>query len=257
MKNTEIIYEKVNNARMQRLRNNCYSMDVVEHSQELWEKGDEFLLSYDDNGINRLIYFAKDYDSVDSLLNLVKNGRYYLEFMAKNPTEYIPSGSRRIAAMMRMTNSDCRSVFEKTSPIITYKDSVVIDNAAEYDAEEINRILWTHFRTEISHLLSDEELREKIKDGQLTVHRNIDGHIDALLQANVMPKKFYINQIVNKTEKNVIHAILLDRLEKYVNAGGKYLYAWVEDTNIASLKFHEKYGMKHDGMWSMIYSLER
>lgn len=83
MKNTEIIYEKVNNARMQRLRNNCYSMDVVERSQELWEKGDEFLLSYDDNGINRLIYFAKDYDSVDSLLNLVKNGRYYLEFMAK------------------------------------------------------------------------------------------------------------------------------------------------------------------------------
>lgn len=42
-----------------------------------------------------------------------------------------------------------------------------------------------------------------------------------------------------------------------IKAGGKYLYAWVEAFNVASVKFHEKYGMKHDGMWSMIYSIER
>ena len=72
-----------------------------------------------------------------------------------------------------------------------------------------------------------------------------------------MPKKFYINQVVNQGERKTIHAILLNRLEAYTNAGGKYLYAWVEDKNTASLKFHEKYGMKHDGMWSMIYSIER
>ena len=257
MKNTEIIYEKVKNARKQRLLNNCYSMDVIEHSKELWENGDEFLLSYEDHGIKRLIYFAKDYDSVDRLLNLVKDGEYYLEFMTNNHTEYIPSESMRVGAMMRMANSDCSSVFEKGSLIVSYKDSAVIENATEKDTEEINRLLWTCFRTEISHLLSNKELCEKIQNGQFTVHRNTDGHIDALLQADVMPKKFYINQVVNQTEKNVIHAILLDRLEKYVSAGGRYLYAWVEDANVASLKFHEKYGMKHDGMWSMIYKLER
>ena len=72
-----------------------------------------------------------------------------------------------------------------------------------------------------------------------------------------MPKKFYINQIVNKGKREIIHAILLNRLEEYIKAGGKYLYAWVEERNIASVKFHEKYGMKHDGMWSMSYSIER
>lgn len=54
-----------------------------------------------------------------------------------------------------------------------------------------------------------------------------------MLQAEVMTKKFYINQVANKSEKHVIHAILLDRLEKYAEKGGKYLYAWVEEKNIA------------------------
>ena len=132
-----------------------------------------------------------------------------------------------------------------------------VEFANEQDAEEINKILWVTFHTEISHLLSDDELRDKIRDEQITVHRNKDNHIDALLQADIMPKKFYINQVVNKGEKKAVHAILLNRLEQYIGAGGKYLYAWVEDKNIASMKFHEKYGMKHDGMWSMIYKIER
>ena len=58
----------------------------------------------------------------------------------------------------------------------------------------------------------------KIREGQISIHRNKEGNIDAILQAEEMPKKFYINQIVNKAEKNVIHAILLNRLKKYIEA---------------------------------------
>ena len=71
-----------------------------------------------------------------------------------------------------------------------------------------------------------------------------------------MPKKFYINQIINKTGKEVIHAMLLSRLDQYRKSGGKYLYSWVEEANIASLKFHNKYGMEHDGMWNLVYRLK-
>lgn len=254
---TQIIYEKIKFARMQRFISNCYSIDIVERCNRIWFIDDGFLFTYTDHGINRLVYFAKDWNTVDELLGMVDHGRYYLEFITKDIWEYAPTESLLTASMMRMTNPDCRIVFESGSGVLQYKGAAVIEEAQESDVGEINKILYSTFHTEVSHLPNKDELREKIRENQITVHRDNGGHIDALLQAEVMPKKFYINQIVNNADKCIIHAMLLDKLEKYIAVGGKYLYAWVEDKNIASLKFHKKYGMRHDGMWSRIYYLER
>lgn len=251
---TQIIYEKIKRARERQLLTNCYTIDLPEVADQLWMKEDDFIFSYKDQGIKRLIYFAKDWYVVDELLKLIDSGRYFLEFMTRNPDEYVPSGLTLIARMMRLSNLDCRSVFMEGSSVMQYMNENVGERAREEDAKEINQVLRDTFRTEISHLLSDAEMRDKVAAGQVTIHR--DDRIDAILQADVKPKKFYINQIVNKTDRSIIHAILLNRLKQYVKGGGKYLYAWVEDTNIASLKFHEKYGMRHDGMWSMIYCLD-
>lgn len=251
------IYEKIKSARLQRYLTNCYSLDVVENCTDYWAYDDQFIFAYDDHGVKRLIYFAKDWDTVESLIDEVGSGQYYLEFMTKTPNEYKPVKADLTASMMRLANPDCRIVYDERSAVVQYKDAVNVEIAKVRDADEINRILWSTFHTEISHLMSDDELRAKIKDGSVTVHRNESNHIDALLQADIMPKRFYINQIVNMGEKKIIHAMLLRRLEEYIKAGGKYLYAWVDSTNIASLKFHEKYGMKHDGMWSMIYQVVR
>ena len=250
----ENIYEKVKNARTARLLNNCYSMDSIEKCSGLWAVGDSFLFSHEDHGIQRLTYFVKDWKSLEKLIKQIDEGVDYLEFMTKEPGEYIPQKAEKSAALMRLANPDCRSVFEKDSPVFPYCDPDIGEQAKEKDAEEINRILWGTFHTEISHLLTNEEIKERID--QFLIHRE-DGEIDALLQADVMPKKFYINQIINHGEKKNIHAMLLNRLKNYISNGGKYLYAWVEDTNIASQKFHAKYGMKHDGMWNMIYRIER
>ena len=250
----QIIYEKVKNARLARLLNNCYSMDTVEKCTDLWMMNDCFLFSYEDHGVQRLTYFVKDWKSLDELIEQIDYGTYYLEFMTKKPDEYVPQKAERIAALMRLANPDCISVFEAGFSVLQYRDPAIGEIAKEKDAEEINRILWDTFRTEISHLLTDEEVRESID--QFSIHRE-GKEIDALLQADVMPKKFYINQIINQGEKKNIHAMLLNRLEDYINNGGKYLCAWVEESNIASQKFHAKYGMKHDGMWNMVYKLER
>ena len=250
----QIIFEKVKTARLQRFLNNCYSMDVVEKCTDLWCSGDELVLSYEDHGIHRLTFFAKSWGSLNELLKQIESGCWYLEFMTKNLDEFIPGGFSLTAKMMRLANSDCRSVFEKGSPALLYKDPAIGEAAVAKDAAEINRILWDTFQTEISHLLTDEEVAAKIH--QFKIHRK-DGMIDAVLQADVMPKKYYINQIVNRGEKKNIHAILLSDLEEYIARGGKYLYAWVEDKNIASLKFHQKYGMTHDGMWNLVYKLQR
>jgi N-acetylglutamate synthase-like GNAT family acetyltransferase len=250
----QIIYEKIKKAKELRLINNCYNFNVVENSTKLWEAGDDFLFAYADHGIQRLIYFGSNWDAVDELLKQVKNGRYLIEFMTKRPDEHKPAGSALLARMMRLANYDCRTVFSEDSAVAQYMDLPVGEKAKVEDVNEIDRILRSTFHTEISHLPSKDEIKSRID--QFTVHKS-EGNIDALLQTNVMPKKFYINQVVNKGDRKNIHAILLNELKKYIKDGGKYLYAWVEDTNMASLKFHEKYGMKHDGMWSMIYCLER
>ena len=253
----QILFEKIKTARLQRYITNCYSMDAVEHYKNLWSNEDGFIFSYDDHGVQRLMFFVKTWEAINPLLSEIESGRYFLEFMTNNPDEYSPRGAERIASMMRLANLDCRNVFESDSSVIQYKDAAIVESAKEHDFKEINEILWSTFQTEISHLISDEEMKTKIREGKLTIHKAADGHIDALLQAEVMPKKFYINQIVNNGERKVIHAILLNRLEEYIKNGGKYLYAWVEEKNIPSMKFHEKYGMRHDGMRSLIYCIER
>ena len=256
MLDTDLLYEKVKRARIRRSFNNCYSMNLIFKAEQMWEKGDDFIFSYEDHGINRLIYFVSGWDSLDEIIDHMDHGKWFLEYMTKNPDEYIPHSSRFVAKMLRMANPDCTSIFGTSSTVLQYKDAGKTELADVKDAGEITTILWNTFRPEISHLVYTDEMKESIKNGQITIHRT-DGHIDALLQADVMPKKFYINQVVNLGERHNVHALLINRLEKYISDGGKYLFAWVEDTNIASIKFHGKYGMKHDGMFSVIYCVER
>lgn len=250
----EILCKKIRNARALRYITNCYSMDVVENADNLWEKEDSILFSCFDHGVRRLIYYVKSYELLDNLLDLLDSGIYFMEFMTKDPSEYIPYKAVAAGKMMRLANEDCRAIFNG-SQILQYRDDSIGKLACAEDAEEINQILWSTFHTEVSHLLSDEELREKIKLGQVSIHRG--EKIDAILQTDVRPKKFYINQVVNKTDRKIIHAILLKQLWEYVQNGGRYMYAWVEEKNLSSLKFHRKYDMKPDGMWSIIYCMER
>ena len=253
-----LLQEKIRLARLNRLLNNFYSADVAEKASNVWDNGDEFVFSYDDHGVNRLVFFVNDLESLASIIRQVPQGRYCMEIMGRIGGEDISPEIKVLSRLKRYSNPDCSTVFESGSEVLKFKGSVPVEPALERDASELNTLLWSTFNTEISHLLSDDELTEAIAAGQISVHRNDEGTIDAMLQSDVMPKKFYINQIINKSgRKEVIHSILLCRLEEYAANGGKYIYSWIEDTNTASLKFHEKYGMKHDGMWNTVYCLEK
>lgn len=252
--NNSYLFEKVKKGRALRFFSNCYSMTGLDNSNRIWEDGDSFLFSFEDHGVNRLQFYVENYSVLSKLLAKVDPGKYCFEIMTKNPDEFMDAKVSIIAKMLRMSNADCSSILIDKS-LAQYKDDSIVEIATTEDTVEINSILWNTFNTEVSHLLSDEELKAVIENKQVFVHRS--DKIDAILQADIKPKKFYINQVINKTEKNVIHAIVLSQLEKYIENGGKYLYAWVDETNIASVKFHKKYGMQHDGMWNIVYCLER
>lgn len=249
---TSILIEKIKKSRLLRLDTNCYNADVISMADSIRESGDSFVFSYEDHGIKRLCYFASDYDTLGELLNGFEDGPYYLEIMTREPDTIRLSGAECVARMKRLSNSDCNTAFDNEE-ITRYRDDSIVQIAETSDANEINRLLWNTFNNEVSHLLSDDELAEVISKGNVLIHKGDE--IDAVLQVDVMPKKFYINQVINKAGKEVIHAMMLSRLDQYRKNGGKYMYSWVDETNIASLRFHGKYGMEHDGMWNLVYKV--
>lgn len=243
-----------------RLLTNCYSQDVMMQAEELWDSEKGVLFSYDDHGIKRLIYYTLEKEELGRLLKQAGGGKeYVLDFLTRNAGEnkevLESAGFQVFARMMRVSNPNCGNMLAEL-PVMTYFDDTVGYAADISETHEIKEKMWLVFDTRVSHLLDEDELMEVIMRKEIDIHRNQAGEIDAFLQALVQPKRFYINQIYNSAEKNVIHAMLLKRLQKYAAEGGQYLYAWVEEGNSASLKFHGKYGMKPDGMWNMVYMKE-
>lgn len=255
----EEIEQKIGNLRKKgRIISNCYTDAVVGMAEGLWTEGDSFLFSYDDHGVKRLVYFVLDTEQLKRLLerpDRSENG-YVVEFLSRDRDEnrrlmedvgYLP-----VAHMKRLSNPNCGKIL-RDFPVAGYRDDSVGRLADVSEAGEVNRVLWSVFDTRISHLVNDTEFEGFIRNGEVSIHRGEDGAIDAVLQAVQQPCRFYINQVYNGTDKRVIHAMLQERLWEYVDAGGKYLYAWVEESNAASVKFHQKYGMGHDGMWDLVY----
>ncbi len=259
----EQIENNIKNLRSKgRIITNCYANSLIEMAEKVWMEADSLMFCYDDHGVKRLIYFASGTGQLERLLMKpdINNTKYILEFLTRdkdeNRTLFENVGYQNIANMMRMSNTDCIGALQDHH-VARYRDDSVGRQAEIHETAEINRVLWDIFDTEISHLVNDNELEDFIINHEVSIHRNADGLIDAILQVKQQPRKFYINQIYNGTNKNVIHAMLQKRLHEYRGAGGKYVFAWVEENNIASVKFHQKYGMEHDGMWDLVYSWQK
>lgn len=241
---------------------NIYSDGVIENAEELFVNESAIILSSPDNGVRRLHYC---YTELDGFLELLKSDENradrntVIELMTRDKTEnqeaFSDAGFRQIASLMRMSVKNCEQVIID-SDIGRYHNDSVGEFPEVGMAGEINEVLWNIFDTRVSHLQSNEEIAESIRQREITVHRNEAGEVDAVLQVKIQPRKFYVNQVYNSADHSVIHAMIQNRLDEYFLQGGKYVYAWIERDNIASLKFHEKYGLKHDGTWNIVYCLE-
>lgn len=238
---------------------NLYSEDIIARADEIVTTPETVLLSYEDHTVRRLYYYTIHISNLAEAVARLSHNSYVIEFMTRDPSEnrepLLQAGFKPLSALLRMSVRDCSAAFQNLE-ISAFYDRAIGKYPDESEAPEINRVLWNVFDTRVSHLCTDEEIAAAICRREITVHKNEKGHVEALLQAVVNPKKFYINQVYNGSEKRIIHAILLNRLKEYCEAGGKYAYAWVAEDNIASIKFHQKYGFTPDGMWNMVYCLE-
>ncbi len=242
-----------------KVQSNVYSEDSIRNPEEYIFDGDTILLSQKDHGVSRLYYYTLQFDKINKVTKDLKGAEYVLEFMTRTVDEYQETlkdaGFSAISHLMRMSARDVSKAFECPA-IMQYADDGIGIKPPQEECVAINKVLWNVFDTRISHLLSDEEIAESIRKGEITIHKT-GNRIVSILQVIEEPKKFYINQVYNGGEKRFIHAMLLQRLKHYIESGGKYAYAWVDRDNVASIKFHQKYGFSHDGMWNMVYSLRK
>ena len=215
-----------------------------------------------ENGVRRIWFYTIDfYDLAKLFEKLDSEEEYIAEIITKDAMLYRKAfeacGFQKYAVMMRLSNPDILSVISDGMFLAKTFAHNIGRKAEEKDAEAVHRKLWEIFDCRISHLQTLEEIRKSIYSGQIYVAEDEKRKIAAILQRVVAPKSFYINQIYNSLEPHIIHSILLNELKKYTDSGGRYVYAWVEKSNVASQKFHAKYGLKHDGLLDMIYIRKR
>ena len=235
-------------------------LDTIVGGFNFYENANAILISYSDCGVRRLVFYSNDVEHLRALLSEMPAGEYIMEKADRigfeSDLDLCGAGFEKLKKLDRYSNNRIDELLGSDIPVLKYRGAVskMVFTAAH--RENVNRLLYETFDARISHLPDERLLSEQLDAGEFVGVMG-DSEIVTLLQRRIEKKKFYINQIINKGEKKNIHAMLLNRLEDYINNGGKYLYAWVEDRNIASQKFHAKYGMKHDGMWNMVYRLER
>ena len=210
-----------------------------------------------EGGASRVQFVTSDKNDLAQMLASVQEA-VTLDVIGRNPKELkgvlAQGGFHPIAQMRRWANRDISMVLDDNSAINKKYGNIKSGGVAcEDDARQILDIYKKTFDTRISHLPSLEELRENIRQGEVVIHQEA-GRIRTILQRTIEPKRFYIHQVYNDGEKVWLHSLLLAELRRYYAQGGRYLYAWVQDTNIASQKMHAKYGLAPDGLWDIVYA---
>ena len=210
-----------------------------------------------EGGARRVQFVTSDSDDLARMLAAVKEPAA-IDMVGRNPSALAGAlakgGFHPIAQMHRWANRDISAALGGNGIINkTYGNINSGGVAREDDARQILDIYRKTFDTRISHLPSLGELKENIDHGEVVIHREA-GRIRTILQRTIEPKRFYIHQVYNDGEKAWLHGIILSELRRYYAQGGRYLYAWIQDTNIASQKMHAKYGMAPDGLWDVVYA---
>ena len=203
-----------------------------------------------DNGVIRIEFFATDITDLKGLVDELPTGEYDLEFLYRKENPYLSSfmslGFELYKTMMRYCNYDIgRTLEENKLQLDVYrplKDYVVLD---QMQFLKIKHLLFDAFDPRISHIPCDEDLHCFIDNGEF-LGITIGDQLATLLQRKLENRRFYINQVINTSEPIFVHSIMIDELEKYVKSGGKYVYSWIASDNTASIRFHQKYGLKPD-----------
>lgn len=218
------------------------------------------LILFDDNNVERIEFYAAAVIDLKDLLSEVPSGRYCIEYPYRKENEhsadFMRIGFELLKTMQRYSNPDIGKTLPDIEELISLhylkRDYSVLGSS---DFNDIKLLLSKTFDSRISHLQDDDSLLTSINNGEFC-GAIIDGELKTLLQRKTENNKFYINQVINMAEPDYIHSIMVSELRMYNELGGKYVYSWIAEDNTASIRFHLKYGLNPDYMFTdiMIFS---
>lgn len=260
--NTAEISKKISLLRKNgKLLTNCFVNFNMSDNKEydVFSSENALIIINHEYRVNRVwFYTSAPQDLVELCNRYLNDDEYILDIITREPKqlreELNSAGFVCISEMMRLANHKISEVFSNDSAVYNYCSCEYGQAAAAEDADVICETLWRVFDTRISHLPEKNAIMESINNGEILLHKDNNQEIVSLLQTVTAPKSLYINQVYNSAKPEVIHAMLLSVIRKYCGQGGNYIYSWVDKNNIASMKFHGKYNMQHDGLWDIVYS---
>lgn len=206
--------------------------------------------------IKRILFYTISFEDLKQQIQSIGRGTV-VEVVSKNKNDMREKieelGFEKYLTQFRVSSKDITGVFDSNSSVIEYYNDSIGVEAEETDVSKINKLLWDTFDTRGSHLKTDSDLLENVLNGEFFVYKNSKEEIEMLIQHSNTPKSFYFNQVINRGDKTRFHALTLNLLKKYYDLGGRYAYAWVNEGNIASFRFFEKYTLVEDGVYNSIY----
>lgn len=257
---TEEILRKIKELKLkkQKLYSNCYlSFNSMKDKEwNVYCSDISIVIQEKEGGSNRLYFYTLDFADMGRLLEEPSLDGI-IEIIAKNPHEFeqdlLNVGFVSLAHMKRVASKDISEVIDCGMGYFDKNTSHSFGVAVPADDIDIYNLLWKTFDTRVSHLPDKDHLEQMIKRKEFLIHRNEEGNIDSLLQCQTTPKSYYVNQIINFGDKKTFHDMIKSSMKEYISNGGRYAFAWVDEKNVASLKFFEKYGMREDGVWNTVY----
>lgn len=232
-----------------------FALEKSEREHDVLMSEDSLCVIIHEPSVDRLLFFTvNDLDLVE-ISNLLGEG-YVLDIVSKDSNLYADlltkMGFKQLTKLQRVANKDMMlSILASTREMVLDFDKSIV--AQVQHIEDIYNLLWNTFDTRISHLPDKEELERQIKSMEIRIIEDESGKIVTLYQVSVEPKSYYINQIINKGSKDSFHKMLIDDFKRYCDNGGRYVYAWVETENKASLGLFKKYGIVPDGLYTCVY----
>ena len=211
-----------------------------------------------DNGVERLFYFGADRDEIALLLRGFAPGSM-LDLLTRSEASVQPlalaAGCVPFARFVRVANPRlAEELGDVGSPtIIKCADLTLGRPARVQEAQQISDLLFSTFDTRTSHIPMVEEICRQVGEGTVWVEQQ-GGKLVSLLMYRIEGKKYYINQVINRAQPQLIHSIVMRTMRNAIEEYGvNYCYAWVDEKNLRSLRFHARYGMEPDGLMDFSY----
>lgn len=210
-----------------------------------------------DNNVNRVYFYLASLDHVESLVELLKQHPlekpYIIECVGKEQqlnewqAHFEKCGIELYTKLSRWRTN-------KLTGLLPVKDKGMIRMASVEDVEKIQFVFNHVFDPFVSHLPSDDRLKQLIEDKSVYCGILDNDVVAAYCCEKVGSKSLYLYQdaVLEKFNGSGLGVLMLHYVLGRNNTFMDY-NCWIEDKNNVSQKMHRKLGFKTDGLKSSIF----